>query len=58
MLQASMGQSGVRFDTAVGLIVALVGHKASPLDHLPVQAEDVQGGVVAASQHESVRSGV
>ena len=33
---------------AVGLIVALVGDKSTPLHHLPIQAKDVQRSVVTA----------
>ena len=39
---------------SVGLIVALVSHQATTLDDLPVQAEDIQRGVVTAIIHHAL----
>lgn len=36
----------------VGLIISLVSHQPATLDDLSVQAKYIQGGVVAAAQHQ------
>ena len=35
----------------VGLIIALISHQSATLDDLPVQAKDIQRGVVTAIIH-------